>query len=74
MANTEYIHQFIQEKLNDLTGPSLVCFYEHGLGLDDELKRTIQVAGHDTSELEEAIKEIRESIVKLKAATSILFL
>ena len=66
MANTGYICQFIQDRLDDLMKPSLVCFYEHGLGLDKELNRTLQAAGHDTSELQAAMKIMHESTVKLR--------
>jgi hypothetical protein len=67
MANTGYIRQFIQDRLDDLMKPSLVCFYEHGLRGDKELSRTLQAAGHDTSELDAAVKEMHESTVLLKA-------
>jgi hypothetical protein len=68
MSSTEYIVPFIQERLNELTKPPPVCFYEHSIGVDNELKLTLQAAGHDTTELHAAITETLESIDKLKAA------
>jgi hypothetical protein len=68
MSSTRYIHPFIQERLNELTKPSLVCFYEHSIAMENEINRTLQAAGHDTTELHAAITETLESIVKLKAA------
>ncbi len=68
MASTGYIHPFIQERLNELSKPSVVCLFTHGVGLYDEINRTLQAAGHDTTELHAAITETLESIVKLRAA------
>jgi Spy/CpxP family protein refolding chaperone len=67
MANTGYIRQFIQDRIDDLMKPSVVCFYEHALHGDKELSRTLQAAGHDTSELDAAMKEMLESSVKVRA-------
>jgi hypothetical protein len=68
---TGSIQLFIQDRLDELTkpcsNPSIVCFYEHGLRGDKELSRTLQAAGHDTSELDAAVKEMHESAVLLKA-------
>ena len=36
--------------------------------MENEINRTLQAAGHDTTELHAAITETLESIVKLKAA------
>lgn len=68
MSSTGYIHPFIQGRLNELTKPSLVCFYEHSIAMENEINRTLQAAGHDTTELHAAITETLVRIVKLKAA------
>ncbi len=61
------IQLFIQDRLDELMKPSSVCFYEHALGGDKEVSRTLQAAGHDTSELDTAVKAMHESTVLLKA-------
>ena len=69
MASTRehVLTQFIQARVDALTRGSCYCPFSAGLQGFDELKMTLQAAGHDMSELHEAIKETLESTVKLKA-------
>ena len=67
MASTGYIHQFIHERLYELSKPSVVCLFNHSTQLYYDIQLTLKAAGHDTSELDAAIKETLKSIVKLKA-------
>jgi hypothetical protein len=59
------ITQFIRARVDVLT--TKYCVFNHSIEGYDELKLTLQAAGHDTSELRAAIKETLESIMKLKA-------
>lgn len=62
------ITQFIRARVDALIRTGCYCPFIHGIDGFHELKLTLQAAGHDTSELYEAITETLESIVKLKAA------
>ena len=70
MASTgeHLITQFIHARVDALTRGSCYCQFYSGVQAYHELELTLQAAGHDMSELHEAIKETLESIVKLKAA------
>jgi hypothetical protein len=70
MASTgeHHITQFMHARVDALTRVSCYCPFGAGIQGYDKLKLTLQAAGHDTSELHEAIKETLESMVKLKAA------
>lgn len=58
---------FIHARVDALTRGSCYCPFSAGLQVFDELKMTLQAAGHDMSELHEASKETFQSIEKLKA-------
>ncbi len=63
------IAQHASARVDALTRASCYCQWTAAIGEYHELNLTLQaLAGHDTSELHEAIKETLASIVKLKAA------
>ena len=66
-AGEDVLTQFVQARVDALTRGSCYCPFSAGLQVFDELKMTLQAAGHDTSDLHAAIKETLESMVKLKA-------
>jgi hypothetical protein len=57
----------IHARVDALTRGSCYCPFYTGIQGYHELELTLQAAGHDTSELHEAVKEKIESIEKLKA-------
>lgn len=57
----------IHARVDALTRGSCYCPFYSGIQGYQELELTLQAAGHDMSELHDAIKESLESIEKLKA-------
>lgn len=68
MAN---ITQFVKDRVNHLTRESCYCLFSAGMQDYHELNTTLAAAGHDTSELQAAIKETLDSIAKLKAVRNV---
>ncbi len=67
-TGTHDITQLVRARVDALTRGGIYCAFGHSIEDNHELNLTLQAAGHDTSELDEAIKEALESIVKLKSA------
>ena len=61
------ITQLIRARVDKLSRPSCCCLLTVGIEEYHELNLALMAAGHDTSELHAAIKEMLESMVKLKA-------
>ena len=66
-AGEDVLTQFVQARVDALTRGSCYCPIYSGIQGYHELELTLQAAGHDMSELHDAIKESLESIEKLKA-------
>jgi hypothetical protein len=61
--------EYVSARVGALSGSKFYCPFGAAIGEYHELKLTLEaLAGHDTSELHDAIKETLESIVKLRAA------
>jgi hypothetical protein len=69
MASTgeHHITQLIHARVDALTKTSCFCPFNSGIQAYRELELTLRAAGHDTSELRDAIKETFEIIVKVNA-------
>lgn len=61
--------EYVSARVGALSGSKFYCPSGAAIVEYHELKLTLEtLAGHDTSELHDAIKETLESIVKLRAA------